>query len=275
MYNDYDEPHVDLRELLDRAEAAGELLTIDGAGWNLEMGALTEAVHHRGSNPPAILFRAIPGFPDGFRVVSGATNSSKRLALTLGFPVPDCPMDVVRSYRDRMKHHRSLPTTSVDEGPILENVDRGDEVNLEKFPVPFLHELDGGRYIGTDDLIIMHDPEDDWINVGTYRSMLHDRRTVGLWMSPGKQGRQIREKYFRRGEPCPVLISCGHDPLLSLGGGNELRFGLSEFAWAGGHRGRPFQTIRSEVYGLPIPAHSEIVLEGAMHPGDTTATTRF
>ncbi len=269
MYNDYEAPHEDLREFLGRAEAVGELLTVDGADWNLEMGALTEIVHHRGTNPPAVLFRAIPGFPDGFRVLSGAANSTKRLALTLGFPVPGSAMDVVRSYRDRMKHHRTLPPARVDAGPILENVDRGDAVNLEKFPVPFLHELDGGRYIGTDDLVIMHDPEEDWVNVGTYRSMLHDRNTVGLWMSPGKQGRQIREKYFRRGEPCPVLISCGHDPLLSLGGGNELRFGLSEFAWAGGHRGRPFETISSEVYGLPIPAHSEIVLEGAMHPGDT------
>ena len=25
----------------------------------------------------------------------------------------------------------------------------GDEVNLLKFPVPLIHELDGGRFIGT------------------------------------------------------------------------------------------------------------------------------
>jgi 4-hydroxy-3-polyprenylbenzoate decarboxylase len=92
---------------------------------------------------------------------------------------------------------------------------------------------------------------------------------VGLWISPGKQGRQIREKYWRDGKPCPVLISCGHDPLLFLAGGNELRYGLSEYDYAAGHRGEPYDVIESEVHGLPMPAHAEIVLEGALHPNET------
>ena len=275
-YNEYDAPHRDLRELLDRMDAAGELLRIPGVHWDLEMGTLIEEVYHKKvDNPPAIQFVDIPGFPEGWRTVSGLTNSSKRLAITLGFPVPDSPMDVVQCYRDRMKGYAPIPPVAVQQGPILENIDRDDEVDLLKFPVPFLHELDGGRYIGTDDLVIMHDPEEDWTNVGTYRAMLHDKNTVGLWMSPGKQGRQIREKYFKQGKPCPVLISIGHDPLLFLASGNEIKFGLSEFAWAGGHRGIPFETIKSELYGLPMPAYSEIVLEGAMYEGETRAEGPF
>jgi len=38
---------------------------------------------------------------------------------------------------------------------------------------------------------------------------------------------------------CPVLISCGHDPTLFWASGNELRFGLSEYDYAGGHRRLP------------------------------------
>jgi 4-hydroxy-3-polyprenylbenzoate decarboxylase len=106
----------------------------------------------------------------------------------------------------------------------------------------------------------MRDPELDWINIGTYRAMAHDKNKVGLWTSPGKHGRQIRDKYFAQGKPCPVLISCGHDPMLFLAGGNELRFGLSEFDYSGGHRGLPFDVVLSEVHKLPMPAHSEIVL---------------
>jgi len=105
--------------------------------------------------------------------------------------------------------------------------------------------------------------------------MVHDAKRVGVWMSPGKHGRQIREKYFKRGEPCPVLVSCGHDPLLFLAGGNELRFGLSEYDYAGGHRGEPFEVIESELYGLPLPAHAEIVLEGEMIPGDVAPEGPF
>ena len=79
------------------------------------------------------------------------TNSPRRLALTLGLPMPNHPLDVVRAYRDRMKRFELVPNRFVNGGPVLENVDRDDEVDLFKFPVPFLHELDGGRYIGTGD----------------------------------------------------------------------------------------------------------------------------
>ena len=274
-YNDYDQPHADVREFLARVERAGELARIPRAHWNLEMGTLAEIVNQHPAGSRAVLFEDIPDYPSGMRVLSGATNSMKRLAITLGFPVPSHPLDVVRAYRDRMQTHRPIPPNVVKKGSVLENVLRDDAVNVLKFPVPFLHEQDGGRYIGTDDLVIMRDPDDGWVNCGTYRVMVHDAKRVGVWMSPGKHGRQIREKYFKQGKPCPVLVSCGHDPLLFLAGGNELRFGLSEYDYAGGHRGAPVEVLESELHGLPMPAHGEIVLEGEMHPGETAPEGPF
>ncbi|RJF86360.1 UbiD family decarboxylase [Oleomonas cavernae] len=263
-----DVPHRDLREFLERVEAAGELKRVQGAHWDLEMGCLAELVYHSGlEQPPAILFEDIPGYP-GYRCTSGLTNSSQRLAITLGFPLSKKPIDIVQHYRNRMKVHKPIPPVEVTDAPVYENVMRDDDVNVLKFPVPRLHELDGGRYIGTDDLVIMRDPDGGWINIGTYRAMVHDEKNLGLWVSPGKQGRQIRDKYFREGKPCPVLISCGHDPLLFLASGNEIAYGLSEYDYAGGHRGQPFEVVKSELYGLPMPARSEIVIEGEMYPGD-------
>ncbi|MGH6946601.1 MAG: UbiD family decarboxylase [Kiloniellales bacterium] len=259
----YAEPHADLRDWMGRVEGIGEIKKIDGVDWNLEMGAVAEMIYHnQPENPPALLFDNIPGYAKGFRVLSGMTNSPRRLALTLGLPMPEHPIDVVRAYRDRMKRFQLMPARYVNTGAVLENVDRDDDVDLYKFPVPFLHELDGGRYIGTGDLVIMRDPEDDWVNIGTYRVMIHDKNTVGLWMSPGKHGRLIREKYFAKGKNCPVLISVGHDPLLFLSSGNEVAYGTSEFSHAGGHRGVPFDVVASELHGLPMPASGEIVLEG-------------
>ena len=271
----YNRPHEDLREFIDRAEQAGELLRIKGVDWNLEMGTLAEIIYQKRPEPPAILFEDIPGYPAGMRVLAGATNSSRRLALTLGFPQPRGPLDVVQAYRDRMKSHTPMAPRIVASGPVLEVVERDDQVDLFRFPVPLLHERDGGRYIGTHDLVVMRDPDDGWVNGGTYRVQVHDRNTVGLYISPGKQGRQIRDKYFARGLPCPVLISCGHDPLLFLAGGNELKHGLSEFDWAGGHRGQPCEVVASELYGLPMPAHAELVLEGEMVPGDVAPEGPF
>ncbi len=260
--------HRGLRDLIDEAQRMGELVSVNGADWNLEVGALVEMVCQsaREGKAPALLFDKIKDYPEGFRIFSGGTNSTRRLAYALGFPEPSNAMDVVRNYRDRMKQDfKPLPPVEVNGGPVLENIDRDDDVDLTKFPAPFLHERDGGRYIGTDVIVSTKDPDSDWINSATYRVMLHDKNTCGIWMSPGKHGRLIREKYFAKGLPCPVVISLGHDPLLFMAANQEIDYGADEIAYAGGHRGEAYEIVRSELHGLPIPAESEIVLEGEMY----------
>src|SRR5574341_1719339 len=128
LWNEYARPHADLREAIERVESAGELERIRGADWKLEMGTLAEIVY-RGDNPPAILFEDIPGYPKGFRAISGMTNSAKRLAVLLGFPAPTHPLDVVRAYRDRMKTHRPIPPRVVKDGAVLENVVSGRDID--------------------------------------------------------------------------------------------------------------------------------------------------
>ena len=49
FYNVYDRPHADLREFIERIEAAGELLRVQGADWDLEVGALAEIVQPLGA----------------------------------------------------------------------------------------------------------------------------------------------------------------------------------------------------------------------------------
>lgn len=261
-------PHEDLREFLIRAEEAGEIRRITGASWDLELGALAEIVTHSRTEAPALLFEDIVGATKGFCVLSASTNSTKRLALTLGFPGARRPTELVLGYRERMKTFEPIPPRIVASGPILENVDRGADVDLWKFPVPLVHEHDGGRYIGTEDLVIMRDPDGGWVNVATYRVMVHDKNHVGVWMSPGKHGRRIVAKYHAEGRPCPVLICCGQDPLLFLAANHEVPYGVSEYDYAGGHRGRPFDLLLSELHGLPMPATAEIVLEGQLYPDD-------
>jgi UbiD family decarboxylase len=263
--------HNDLRELLELIEGIGELEVVEGADWNLEISALSELLcNAKAGRAPALLFDNIKGYPKGFRILSGTANSPRRLALSMGFPDPEKPLDLVQSYRDRMRSEFELkPPVQVERGPILENIDRDDAVDLLKFPVPFVHEKDGGRYIGTDDMVIMRDYDSDWVNAATYRSMICDRNTVGLWMSPGKHGRLIREKYFKAGKPCPVAIVVGQDPLMFFSANMEVDYATDELAHAGGHRGWPFEIIKSELHGLPIPAQAEIVLEGEILPDET------
>src|SRR5690606_13040505 len=49
----------------------------------------------------------------------------------------------------------------------------------------------------------------------------------------------------------------------------EITQGVDELAYAGGQRGRAIEVIPSELHGLPVPAHAELVIEGEIMPGET------
>src|SRR5438132_8960300 len=83
---------------------------------------------------------------------------------------------------------------------VMQNVFKGGDIDMLKFPVPMFHASDGGRYIGTGDALINRDPDSGFINMGTYRQEVHSHDLLGLWMSPGQQGRQIAQRYWDRGE---------------------------------------------------------------------------
>ena len=73
----------DLRSWMAEVENLGELKRIDGADWDVEIGAVTELGHHRGEQSKALLFDNIKGHPKGYRVLSNTLNTLKRLAATL------------------------------------------------------------------------------------------------------------------------------------------------------------------------------------------------
>src|SRR5680860_1072516 len=123
--------HEDLRDLIDRFEEMGELAIVQDADWDLEIGAVAEMVaQHTPGRSPAVLFENIKGYPKGFRILSGAANSFRRLATVLGLPMPSDEVDLARSYRDRLSTSFSLiPPVEVSDGPILENVIEGDDID--------------------------------------------------------------------------------------------------------------------------------------------------
>ncbi len=251
----------DLRDWIRKAEELGELKTLKKCDWNLEIGAVTELVAHR-DDGPAVLFDEIKDYPKGYRVLSNSLSSRKRLALTLDLPEGETKMDFVRAWRERYKKIKPIPPKFVKKSPLFENVYKDKDVDLLKFPTPKWHDLDGGRYIGTGSIDITRDPDEGWVNWGTYRVMIHDKDSVGFYISPGKHGRIQREKYIGSGKPCKIAMSFGHDPLVFLAGSIEVPYAVPEYEFIGGVRGEPMELIEGEYSGLPIPANAEIVVEG-------------
>jgi 4-hydroxy-3-polyprenylbenzoate decarboxylase len=257
----------DLRVFIDAAKELDQVCVIEGADWNEEIGALVEAAAELIPDPPLLLFDRIKGYPPGFRVVSLPMASAKLAALALGLDFRGKSKAELRELaQKKMSNIPQIPPMEVPTGPVMENVRTGDDIDLLRFPVPRFHASDGGRYIGTGDCLVNQDPESGYINVGTFRMQVHEKNLLGLWISPGKQGRQICQRYWDRNEACPVVATFGQDLLLFMASSSFLPWGQCEFDKAGGLRGRPVEVIKGPITGLPIPAHAEIAIEGEVPP---------
>jgi UbiD family decarboxylase len=259
----------DLREWLAIVEGLGELRHVDGASWQQDIGLATELLQH--SDPaPAVLFDHVPGHAAGFRVLSNFFGGRRQNTI-FGFPPELGKVELSDRLSRALKHafEHPLPYELVDDGPVLQNRMRGNDVNVLAFPTPQWHEGDGGRYIGTGCFNVTRDPDTGWINAGTYRAMVHDAASVGFHISPGKHGGAHRDAYFARGEALPTCMVLGSDPLMFLMAGSDIPEGICEYDVVGAFRGEPMKVVRGEITGLPFPADAEIVLEGYCRPGVT------
>jgi UbiD family decarboxylase len=255
-----------MRNFIKRTEEMGELVTIKGAHWKEEIGILRFLVRKGELDCPAIVFDDIADYPPGYRVLCGAPNSLRRLAMILGFEHnsndPSTYLDFIKKEKDRLKTIKSIPPKVVKTGPVMENVHRGKDVDLYEFPAPKWQSGDGGRYIGTMDAIVSRDPAEGWINIGTYRTMIKDKSSLLTFVDIAKHFDLHRNQWFEQGKDMPVVLIFWADPLLPVIAGVEFPWGMSELEVIGGFRGQPVEVIMGEVTGLPFPADAEIVVEG-------------
>jgi len=196
----------DLRTWLEEVRKIGQLMTVENVRRDLELSTLAEIINERSKTSPAIIFDRIRDYPQGYRIAANLVSSVGRLALTLGMKAGLSDMDFVQAWREQVKKITPIPAETVRTGSLFENVKQGKDIDVLKFPVPRWHEFDGGRYIGADDLVITRDPEEDWVNVGTYRVMVHGPACLGLHMSPAKHGRVHKDKYHAQGKPLPIAV---------------------------------------------------------------------
>lgn len=257
-----------LRDWMERAERAGELRRVEGAQAELEIGAISEL--NSKSRGPALFFTEIPGCRADFGLITGSMLNEKTLGITLGteenlsnLEMVDRVADLLASCSDRAGDY---PMEFVDEGPVMENKLLGDDVDLTMFPAPLWHEKDGGPYIGTGCVQIHRDPETGWVNLGTYRVQLLGKNRLSNYISPGHHGHIIRQKYWSQGKPAPVVISLGHHPIVFLMASSDVPTEADELSWIGAIAKGRVPVVRGPVTGLPIPAYSEVAVEGYCYP---------
>ena len=254
----------DLRDFIEQVSEIGALRRISGADPHLEIGGITEVAAGM-PDCPALLFDDIKGFPRGFRIFTNATVQARRAALALGIDTSLSPIEALKVWKGKRSTLTPLEPVKVQQGAFLENSQTGADVDLSIFPVPHWHRKDGGPYIGSGSLVIMRDPDDGWINASIYRVQVHARNRVTIQFDHmGRHGNMIAQKYWDRGQRCPVAIVSGEDPALFIAGFEYLPAGHSEYRFAGAIKGRPIEVCDGPLTGLPLPSRAEIILEGHM-----------
>lgn len=253
----------DNRQYIEALEKTGDVLRInEEVDWDLEVGAVSRLSRELAG--PAPFFTNIKDYP-GMGMFGVPFCHHRRLAIALNLPPESHPRTVQHEYERRSSH--PLKPIQVSTGPCKENKLFGKDVDLCRFPVPILHEGDGGRYIGSWHIIIVKDPDSDWTNWGMYRVMLQNRKHVSIHLHAGNDGGRIfQRKYAARGKPMPVAIAIGIDPYSALVGSTRFEAGISEVEYAGSLMGKPVQLVKCEANDLLVPATSEVVLEGIVYP---------
>lgn len=262
-------PTDDLRSWLKERESKRRLKQIKGADWDLEVSYIASL--NTGKEPKALLFTGIKDYPPDYGIVCGALRTLSNIESVLGLPQHGSRLELLKTLQIKFPEWESqaaeFPPRFVGSGPVLEEVHSGKDVDILEFPAPRWHDLDGGRYIGTGDVIATRNPYTNEVNLGAYRVMVQDARSAGIMIVPGHHGFINMARYHEQGKACPVAISLGHHPLLFASSALDIHG--PEYSFAGAVRGKPVEVIEEEITGLPVPADSEIVLAGWFPVGAT------
>src|SRR5689334_10225480 len=111
----------DLRDWLAVADSIGQLERIEGAGWDLEIGTVTEMIALRSRNPRCLLFDNIPGYPAGYRVATNSFTSKELSARLLDIPMSQTIGEMAQAWRVKSRDMRLLPPREVVDGPVFEH----------------------------------------------------------------------------------------------------------------------------------------------------------
>src|SRR6202050_2390304 len=112
--------NIALRHWISGMESAGQLKIIKGAEPKEEIGGFVD-IYQRKMGQPALLFDDVPGFPKGYRVIANILTAVPRINVALGLPPQASEIELIKWWRNYMKHAPSHQPRTVNGGPLLEN----------------------------------------------------------------------------------------------------------------------------------------------------------
>ncbi len=259
----------DLREYIEVLDSLGDVEHVTRpVSALLEAAAITRLSTEQ--RRPAPLFDTIEGTQPGFRMfgAAGALSSVPerplaRVALSLGLSASVTAHQLVEHL---VQAHEKSPIApklvAPESAPCKQNILLGAEATLDRFPVPLVHQDDGGPYVNTWGIIVARSPDGRWTNWSISRIMMIDgRHMTGLFL-PQQHIGMIWAEWEKIGKPMPFAVVQGGDPGVPMIGGMPIPAEVDEGTFLSTLYGEAVEVVKCETVDLEVPASAEIVIEG-------------
>ena len=277
----------DLREFIARLEARGELKRIAvPVDPKLEMTEIADRVLRAGG--PALLFEKpktgempvlanLFGTPQRVALGMGADEDWKtslrevgRLLAYLKEPEPPKGLKDAWEKLPILKQVLNMAPKVVSSAPCQETVWEGQDVDLARLPAMTCWPGDAAPLV-TWGLTVTRGPNKSRQNLGIYRQqVIGPNKLIMRWLAHRGGALDFRDHGLAHpGQPFPVAVVLGCDPATILGAVTPVPDTLSEYQFAGLLRGGKTELTKCIGHDLQVPARAEIVLEGAIYPGET------
>ena len=275
----------DLRDFLAQLEKRGELKRISvEVDPKLEMTEICDRVLRSGG--PALLFEKPKG--STIPVLANLFGTAKRVAMGMGeedvaalrevgrllayLKEPEPPRGLKDAW-DKLpvlKQVLNMAPKVLSSAPCQEVVWEGKEVDLARLPIQTCWPGDVAPLI-TWGLTVTRGPNKARQNLGIYRQqVIAPDKVIMRWLAHRGGALDFRDHCEKNpGRPFPVAVALGADPATILGAVTPVPDSLSEYQFAGLLRGGKTEVVKCLGPDLQVPASAEIVLEGAIHPGET------
>ena len=287
----------DLRDFIARLERLGELKRVAAEiDPRLEMTEICDRVLKAGG--PAVLFERPKGHT--IPVLGNLFGTTRRVALALGVDAgvaaggtggantlaalrdigkllaflkePEPPQgfkDVIERWIPIGREVIHMAPKVVTSAPCQELAWDGRDLDLGRLPIQTCWPDDAAPLI-TWGLVITRGPRRKRQNLGIYRQqVIAPDKVIMRWLAHRGGALDFRDHCEAQpGTPFPVAVALGADPATILGAVTPVPDTLSEYQFAGLLRGARTEVVKCIGSDLQVPATAEIVLEGAIHPGE-------
>ncbi len=244
----------DLRSFLEILEENGEVVEIEKeVSLKYELGSVLATLEKE--NRGAGLFNKVQDRE--FRVCGGILGSMDRIALALA-----CEKGEINDFLASCLENPIKPN-KVSGAPCQENILIGDDIDLDKVPIPQHAPKDGGPFI-TGGVIVSKELEGAKQNLSFQRMQVKGKDKLSIMINEWRHLKEFYSEAEAKGKSLPIAVVSGADPVIYIAAG--LRYEGDETEIAGAVRGKAIDVVKCVTSDIYVPATAEFVIEGEILP---------